>query len=116
MVTKQRRQTPVLTSELHKSFTPLFSSEFDGAAKQILSAILSKKLHGVDRAVIDRSFLTGEDFTVADACLFTVLGWASHVALDITGLAQVQRFLKIVAQRAAVRKAMQVEGLVAAAA
>lgn len=103
-----------ITSELHKSFTPLFNPALDAAAKQTLSALLHKKLQWVDTQLAEREFLTGSHFTAADAYLFTVLGWSKYVQLDIADLAHLQRFLATVAQRPAVREAMKAEGLIAA--
>jgi glutathione S-transferase len=100
-----------ITSELHKSFAPLFGGEFDAKARQTVSAQLLKKLAWVDGQLAGRDYLTGSDFTAADAYLFTVAGWSKHVNLDISGLANLQRFLGLVAQRPAVREALKAEGL-----
>jgi glutathione S-transferase len=103
-----------VTSELHKSFTPLFNPELDAAAKKTLSTVLRKKLQWVDGQLSDRDFLTGKTFTAADAYLFTVLGWTKYVNLDIADLSNIQRFLSTVSQRPAVREALKAEGLLAA--
>ncbi len=102
-----------VTSELHKSFTPLFNASFEVAAKTLHAALLRKKYEWVDACLADTSYLTGEDFTVADAYLFTVTGWAKYVQLDLSDLPNLQRFLSRVAARPAVRAAMQAEGLLA---
>lgn len=102
-----------ITSELHKSFTPLFNPDLDAAAKSVLRAGLRKKYEWVDSRLAGQTFLTGNNFTAADAYLFTVSGWAKYVALDLSDLASLQRFLQHVAARPAVREAMQAEGLLA---
>ena len=105
-----------ITSELHKGFTPLFNPEVPADAKQVLAAVLRRKLAWVDTQLRGRSFLTGDTFTVADAYLFTVCGWFRHVGLDIGDLAELQRFLATVGQRPRVREAMKAEGLPVASA
>ncbi len=55
--------------------------------------------------------LTGDSFTAADAYFFAVSAWAKYVALDVSDLRHVQRFLSDVAARPAVRDAMKAEGL-----
>ncbi|MEO8155258.1 MAG: glutathione transferase GstA [Rhizobacter sp.] len=100
-----------ITSELHKSYTPLFSSDLDAAAKKTLSALLRKKYEWVDSRLQGKDHLTGVAFTAADAYLFVVTGWAKFVALDLSDLPNVQRFLKNVAARPAVQAAMKAEGL-----
>lgn len=100
-----------IASELHKSFTPLFNAAFDSTAKSLHSALLRKKYEWVDTRLSDTNFLTGENFTVADAYLFTVTSWAKYVGLDLADLANLQRFMTLVAARPAVREAMKAEGL-----
>ena len=102
-----------ITSELHKSFTPLFHAALDAPAKATLAAGLLKKLQWLDDAMGDRPYLTGSDFTVADAYLFVVLGWAKFVQLDLGGLSRLQAFQARVGQRPAVREALRAEGLLA---
>ena len=102
-----------VTSELHKSFTPLFNPALDGAAKKILAATLLKKIEWVDGRLqaSEGGFLAGSAFTGADAYLFVVIGWARHVGLDLSHLKALERFMQDVASRPAVREAMQAEGL-----
>ena len=102
-----------ITSELHKSFTPLFNPEFDATAKSLHARLLHKKYAWVDAQLARAKYLTSDTFTVADAYLFTVTGWAKHVGLDFSQLPQLQRFLADVAARPAVRDAMRAEGLLA---
>lgn len=103
-----------ITSELHKLFSALFNPQLDAAAKATLAAGLRRKFEWVDGELAGRDFLTGRAFTVADAYLFVVAGWARHVALDLADLGHLQAFLARVAARPAVRAAMQAEGLLAA--
>jgi glutathione S-transferase len=103
-----------ITSELHKSFTPLFRTELDATAKQSLAGLLRKKLEWVNTQLEEQSFLTGDAFTVADAYLFVVANWSKFVHLDVSDLTHLQAFMARVAQRPAVRAAMQAEGLLPA--
>jgi glutathione S-transferase len=102
-----------ITSEMHKSFTPLFNAAFNANAKELHAHLLRKKFEWIDSKLSGSSYLTGEEFTAADAYLFTVTRWAKHVKLDIADLTHLQRFLIDVAERPAVREAMKAEGLVA---
>ena len=100
-----------ITSELHKSFTPLFNSNLDATAKKTLGALLRKKYEWLDSQLEGKDHLTGSNFTAADAYLFVVTGWAKFVGLDLSDLANLQRFLQRVATRPAVREALKAEGL-----
>lgn len=100
-----------VSTELHKSFTPLFQAGLGDNAKAALAALLRKKMEWLDAQLQDGHYLTGEHFTAADAYLFVVLGWAKFVKLDISDLASLQAFMRRVAARPAVQAAMRAEGL-----
>jgi glutathione S-transferase len=105
-----------VTSELHKFFTPLFSSEVDDAGKAYFKKALRKKYEWVAGRLGDKDFLTGATFTAADAYLFTVTRWASRVGVDIDDLAPLQGFMRRTADRESVQAALGAEGLLKAAA
>lgn len=100
-----------ITSELHKSFSPLFNPAFDTTAKALHGELLRKKYEWVDSKLADGPFLTGDSFTAADAYLFTVTAWARLVHLDLTSQPHLQAFLARVSARPAVQAAMKAEGL-----
>lgn len=100
-----------VTSELHKSFTPLFHNDVDAAAKVALASVLRKKLKWLNDQLAHGYYLTGEAFTAADAYLFVVLGWAKFVSLNTNDLIHLQGYMQRVQARPAVREAMQAEGL-----
>jgi glutathione S-transferase len=100
-----------VTSELHKSFTPLFNPAVDAAGKALFRKILRDKYEWVNASVAGRLYVTGDTFTVADAYLFTVTSWAAHVDLDLSRLASLQQFMRRVLARDTVRDAFKAEGL-----
>ncbi|MED5622350.1 glutathione transferase GstA [Ideonella sp. BN130291] len=100
-----------VTSELHKSFTPLFMGLVEGPSKDTAIKVLEKKLDWLDGQLEGRKHLTGEDFTAADAYLFTVLRWAQFVSIDISSRRHLARFMATVGQRPAVQAALHAEGL-----
>jgi glutathione S-transferase len=63
-----------ISTELHKSFSPLFWPEFPDAGKAIMRDRLKLRLGFVAEKMEGKSYLMGEEFSVADAYLFTVLG------------------------------------------
>jgi glutathione S-transferase len=101
-----------ITSELHKGFSPLFSPATPDDYKSIARANLQTKLTYVNERLEGKSFLTGEQFTVADAYLFVVSGWGQYVGVDISGLSQLEAFRARVAARPAVQAALRAEGLI----
>lgn len=100
-----------VSSELHKSFSPLFNPDLEAAARPLFLRELASKFAWVDTELGDRQFLTGDRFTLADAYLFTVAGWSRMVGPDLGSLPRLQALLRRIAVRPAVRDAMRAEGL-----
>ena len=99
-------------SEVHKNFSPLFSAEASDDVKQYARRVLSKRLGYLEHTWGNRTFLMGEQFTVADGYLFTVLGWGVYVKLDIGQWPQLKRYTERVGARPHVIEALKSEGLV----
>ncbi|MDH4555992.1 glutathione transferase GstA [Pseudomonas sp. BN417] len=100
-----------ITSELHKSFGALFNPVLDDRAKAVFAGTAHKRLQWVSEQLRGRQYLTGDDFTAADAYLFTVAGWSGHVGMDLTDCPELQAFQGRVAARPAVQEALKAEGL-----
>jgi len=100
-----------ITSELHKGFSPLFVPTTPEEMKTQVRTRLGERLAWVDRELEGREYLVGENFTVADGYLFVVSGWAQHVNVDISALKNLGAFRQRVAERPAVKAALQAEGL-----
>lgn len=100
-----------ITAELHKSFSPLFTPQFDANAKALHRSLLRKKYEWIEQQLSPGLFLTGAAFTAADAYLFAVTRWAKHVDLDLSDLPALMKFMSRVADRPAVQAAMLAEGL-----
>jgi len=105
-----------ISAELHKGFGPLFNPALSGEAREAALANLGRKLDIVEKGLSDgRPYLTGHDFTVADAYLFVVLNWAPKLGVDLAGREHLVAFSQRVAGRNAVQAAMAAEGLAKAA-
>ncbi|HET8942366.1 MAG TPA: glutathione transferase GstA [Rudaea sp.] len=104
-----------ITSEIHKSYSPLFSDATPEATREERKAYLNKRYGLVEKILAKQPYLLGDHFTVADAYLFTVTRWADFVKLDLSAFPHVQTFQKRVAARPAVQAAMAAEGLIKAA-
>jgi glutathione S-transferase len=99
-----------INSEIHKSFTPLFKAEATDEVKQYARRNVSGRLDYLDK-VIGGQFLMGAQYTVADAYLFTVLGWARHVDIDLDKWPQVKRYVDRIGARPNVIEALKSEGI-----
>ncbi|MEW5891213.1 MAG: glutathione transferase GstA [Pseudomonadota bacterium] len=101
-----------ISTELHKGFGALFNPVFPDEAKTIVRAQLERRISEAGRRLGSRSFALGEDFTVADAYLFTVLGWSRYVNVDLSPWPGLGAYLGRVAARPAVQAALAAEGLI----
>jgi glutathione S-transferase len=101
-----------VNSELHKSYTPLFRQDAPEGAKEYARKTLIGRLDWLERSWGSRSFLMGEQFTVADAYLWVVLGWGAHVDVDVARWPQLKRFHERVAGRPTVIEALKSEARV----
>ena len=102
-------------TELHKGgFSPLFNpaapAEFKAATKERLVS----RLQFVDGQLAGRQYLMGDNFTVADAYLFTVTNWCKLMSVDISGMSNLLAYRERVGARPAVQAAMKAEGLIPA--
>ena len=101
-----------IATELHKGFGPLWNPATPDATRQDTLARLAKRFDFVEAALNRRQGLTDADFSIADAYLFTVLGWAPLHHIDLSPWPALQAFQQRVASRPAVQAALQAEGLV----
>ena len=100
-----------ITSELHKGFSPLFNPAMPEDAKPVFRAKLVERFKWVDSQLAGKQYLMGDEFSVADAYLFTVAGWGQYVGVDITGLANLGGFMERMKARPAVQEPLKAEGL-----
>lgn len=101
-----------ITSELHKSFSPLFNPNAGAETKTLFAEQLKNKYTWLSSKLEQSAYLTGESFTAADAYLFVVTNWAKFVGLDLSHLSALQSFMQRVAARPAVQAALKAEGLI----
>ncbi|HEX7964921.1 MAG TPA: glutathione transferase GstA [Gammaproteobacteria bacterium] len=98
-----------VSSEIHKGFSPMFNKELKDDAKEVLKAKLTKRFDMLDKHFADHSYLMGEQFTVADAYLYTVVSWAPHVGIELSAWKHLSDYRQRVADRPKVREALQSE-------
>lgn len=99
-----------ISTELHKSFSPLFNPANTDARKQEARDYLARRFTTVEQQLAKTPFIAGDSFTVADAYLFTVLGWGKYVNVELPK--PLQEYLGRVFQRPAVQQALKEEGLI----
>jgi glutathione S-transferase len=99
-----------INSEVHKSFSPLFHPEVSDDTKAFARNNLSQRISYVETALSDKKYLMGDQFTIADAYLFTVLTWARPANIELG--ANLKAYMERVRERPHVIEAMTAEGLI----
>lgn len=99
-----------ITSELHKSWSPLFRPDSSEEEKKKTKANLASKFHHLEEPLTKGPYLMGENFTAADAYLFTVLSWSKFSQVELPAF--LTEYLARVASRPAVQAALKDEGLI----
>jgi glutathione S-transferase len=100
-----------IATELHKSCSPFFNPASGEEWKKIAGANLERRLGYVNEQLEGKPYLLGEDFSVADAYLFTVLSWMKFIKIDLAKWSNLAAFVERVAARPAVQAVLKTEQL-----
>lgn len=100
-----------ITSELHKSLGVFFNPAAPAEWKEAVKGLLARRFAYVEGLLVSHDYAFGDQFTVADAYLFTVLNWTKGLHIDISSWPRLGAYLERMAGRPTVRQAMREEGL-----
>ncbi|HKX91152.1 MAG TPA: glutathione transferase GstA [Sphingomicrobium sp.] len=98
-----------ITTELHKSFSPLFNPAAGEETKRFFREQIAKKFDYVEGRLGD-AFLLGDEPTIADAYLFVISGWGDAM-IGLDNWPKVTAFRRRMLERPAVRDVLRFEGL-----
>lgn len=107
-----------VAADLHKSFSPLFAADSfsndpteKGRFRDWALGNLRGYLEFLDKNLEGKDYLTGKDFTVADAYCFVVTNWTKYMEIPIDRYRNLSAYLQRVASRPAVGTVLKQEGL-----
>lgn len=100
-----------IATEIHKGFGPLWHAQNPESVKDMARTTLAKRFDYVDKRLAETPYLLGEDFSAADAYLFTIANWSHILKFDLAPWPALTQFMTRVAARPAVQTAMKAEGL-----
>lgn len=101
-----------LSSEIHKLFGALYQPEIPDQYKEETKKKILSRLAYLSGQLGDRDYLMGEEYTVADAYLFTLLGFTDHFGIELAADSPLLAYMGRVANRRAVVNALRKEGLI----
>lgn len=100
-----------ISSELHKTFSPLFNAAMPDEGKKIFRDRLALRFGYVDKQLAGKNYLMGSNFSVADGYLYNMVRWARRVELDLSAFPNVTAFEARMEARPKVVEALKAEGL-----
>ena len=98
-----------ITTELHKSFSPLFNPAAGDETKHFFREHIAKKFDYVEGR-LGGAFLMGDAPTIADPYLFVISGWADAM-IGLDNWPRLTAFRARMLERPAVRDVLRFEGL-----
>jgi glutathione S-transferase len=96
-------------AEIHKLIGGMFNPAMTEEAKAATLALTDTRLQWVAKQLEGKDYLMGKTFTVADAYLFTVVGWLKYFKVDLGQWPAVKAHSERVAARPAVQAALAAE-------
>ena len=100
-----------VATELHQKYGPFWYPTTPDATKDANRAKLAKRFDLLAATLAAQPYLTGTQFTIADAYLFTILNWSPMLGIDLAPWPALAAFQERVAARTAVQRALREEGL-----
>ena len=104
-----------IATEVHKGLGPLWKPTTPDAYKSTVLEAVGSRFDYVVKTLDRQPYLTGSNFTIADAYLFTIVNWHHFLKFDIDRWPALVQFQSRVAARPNVRKALEAEHLLKAA-
>jgi glutathione S-transferase len=98
-----------ITSEIHKSFSPLFQKSPDDIVAAAKAKILKRLAFVEQRFAGD--YLMGHGFCPADAYLYVMLRWCAKMDVNMASLAKLTAFKARMEKRPGVSAALAAEGI-----
>jgi glutathione S-transferase len=98
-----------INSEIHAGLAPLFNTALPEAAKVIFREKIFKRFDYLESSLERDHHLMGEHFSVADAYLFTVLGWCRFFDIGLDPWPALAAYVERVGARPAVQAALDAE-------
>lgn len=106
-----------VATEIHKGFSPLWVADkvYSATAalevKNVTKAKLADKFNYLSTKLENKEFALGNNFSVVDAYLFTILSWTKYTGIDLKTWPVLANYVEKIGSRPAVVKALKEEGL-----
>lgn len=109
---KLQSMLTLINSELHKTIGGLFNPTLTEEARQAVIGRIDSRLNIFSEQMGDDTFAVNNQYSVADAYLFTVTSWLKIFNIEINQWPKLKAHSAMMLQRPAVQAAMKAEGLI----
>jgi len=109
---RQMEAVNFAATEVHKQLGALFNPKMTPEMKEVQLGTVERRFNALEKILTGKQYLTGENYTVADAYLFTVLNWTKGLKIALDKWPNIKNFVARVASRPAVQETMKTEGLI----
>lgn len=101
-----------IATEIHKTLGALFNPRMTPEWKENQITLFGRRAAWLSRQLGAQPYLMNGNFGIADAYLFTVLGWCRLFGIDLSQWPNLEDYMARMAARPAVQAAMKAEGLI----
>jgi glutathione S-transferase len=101
-----------IATEVHKGFGPLWNPKTPPEVRERTVQALGNRFTFIARTLDAQPYLTGQEFTIADAYLFVILNWTGLHKVDLSPWPVLTAFQARVAARPAVQATLKAEGFI----
>jgi glutathione S-transferase len=91
------------SSEVHKQIGALFNPNLTAEMKEVQLGVIGRRLDALEKLL--------DNYTVADAYLFTVLNWTNIHKIDLAKWPNIRAYMARIGARPKVQETMRAEGL-----
>ncbi|MGC0885546.1 glutathione transferase GstA [Pantoea agglomerans] len=98
-----------ITSEIHAGSALLFNQALPDAVLSLFREKLFRRFDFLQDTLAGKAFLMGPSFSVADAYLFTVLGWCKFFSIELDRWPALVAYRANISARPAVQAALRAE-------
>ncbi|AOE42449.1 glutathione transferase GstA [Pantoea agglomerans] len=98
-----------ITSEIHAGSALLFNKSLPEAVLSLFREKLFRRFDFLQDTLAEKAFLMGPSFSIADAYLFTVLGWCKFFSIELDRWPALEAYRASISARPAVQAALRAE-------
>ena len=98
-------------TEIHKQIGALFNPKMTPEMKEVQIGTIERRFNALEKMLDGKEYIMGDQFSAADAYLFTVLNWTTMHQIDVSKWPNIKAYMDRIGGRPKVQETMKAEGL-----